>query len=573
MIENVVAGEIVEIEGDIRIENKSNIKKSNKRTVVVHAESIRYVNRKDLVITSKDIEGFERFAKLDCEVENCQRNILRRLIAMFAPNVVGHEDVKLGVLRSIVGGDKQHGEFKSGFIDTFMVGDAGTAKSTLGNEATKIKPNSRHVSAPHASAKTITGIVDKENEGYTLRLGAIPLANDAICSIDEITAFPPEEQSKLLDVLQDREFDLDKYGRHFKIQAHTTIIATANPIGLRWSDRERISNDEVPMIKKLLDRFLQIYAFRDDMSEKQTHEFTKQMSIIRKRRPHNYNFLRGYLIYASQIKIRTITPEAEFMLNDFWEKARAKGKLSIRMFKGIFSIAEAQAKLQLKDVVDSKIAEQTMESVRLMMVQYGETVKSTADPRELTYSKCLEILRESKIGITVRSLFEMACKADTQIIEYIGRDWSISGNFKVKYVVDMLRIHTNVKEVGSKPLILQWINGNSLGLSDVSDVCDAIIENNNHQNTAKQDLSKTEITSYTSHTSDSNIENSESIEIETEDQTKPRPEECPNCHEMVHPYNWNTHPACCKALINIKHPTPNNEGKVFGFDVNSITTD
>ena len=102
------------------------------------------VNRKDLVITSKHIEAFERFAKLDCEVENCNRNLLKRLIAMFAPNVVGHEDVKLGILRSIVGGnrnghDNNNGQFNNGFIDTFMVGDPGTAKSTLGNEATKIK--------------------------------------------------------------------------------------------------------------------------------------------------------------------------------------------------------------------------------------------------------------------------------------------------------------------------------------------------------------------------------------------------------------------------------------------------
>ena len=389
----------------------------------------------------------------------------------------------------------------------------------------KLKPNSRHVSAPHASAKTITGIVDKENEGYTLRLGAIPLANDAICSIDEITAFPPEEQSKLLDVLQEREFDLDrKYGRHFKISAHTTIIATANPIGSRWNDRERISNDEVPMIKKLLDRFLQIYAFRDDMTPEQNHEFTKQMSIIRKRRAHNYNFLRGYLIYASQIKIRTITPEAEFMLNDFWEKARAKGKLNIRMFKGLFSIAEAQAKLQLKDIVDAKIAEQTMESIRLNMVQYGETVKTTTNPKEWTYSKCLEIIREIKQGITVYSLFEMACKADNLISGYIGRNLSMDGNKKIKVIVEMLREHNNIKQTGGKPVVLQWIDYNNLDnslLSDHSDHSDPIIENDDHENTVQQDTSKMKIGSDRSDRTDSNIDNSKSIEM---DQSKPEPE-------------------------------------------------
>ena len=70
----------------------------------------------------------------------------------------------------------------------------------------KIKPNSRHVSAPHASSKTITAIVDKENESVTLRLGAIPLSSYSICAIDEITAFPPEEQARLLDVIARRNF-------------------------------------------------------------------------------------------------------------------------------------------------------------------------------------------------------------------------------------------------------------------------------------------------------------------------------------------------------------------------------
>ena len=99
------------------------------------------------------------------------------------------------------------------------------------------------------------------------------------------------------------------------------------------------------------------------------------------------------------------------------------------------------------------------------------------------------------------------------------------------------------------------------------------IKNNdfgNTENLTKVDTSKMKIVSDVSDTSDSNIENSKSIEIET-DIDKTNPDECPNCHEMVDPYNMNTHPTCCKALINVKHPTPNNEGKVFGFDVKSLT--
>ena len=191
-IVNVIAGEIVQITGSIELHDVVKSKKQGQtkiKKVVVNATSIKYINRKELVVTPKDIENINKFASYP--------NLTQRLIAMFAPNVIGHNHIKLGVLRSIVGGD-DHGQRGGGRVNTFLVGDPGTAKNTIGQEAAKIKPNSRHVSAPHASSKTITAIADKENETVSLKLGAIPLARGAICAIDEITAFPLEEQGRLL---------------------------------------------------------------------------------------------------------------------------------------------------------------------------------------------------------------------------------------------------------------------------------------------------------------------------------------------------------------------------------------
>jgi DNA replicative helicase MCM subunit Mcm2 (Cdc46/Mcm family) len=334
-ITNVIPGEVVEIVGNIELVSK-NAKKSKVKTVVVNATSIKYVNRKELIISNKDIEAIEKFAH-----SNYELSLTERLGILFAPNVVGHKDAKLGLLRSIVGGDN-HGQRGGGRINTFMVGDPGTAKSTLAQEAAMIKPNSRHVSAPHASSKTITGIADKENESVTLRLGAIPLSRNAICAIDELTAFAPEEQSRLLDVLEEGILDIDKHGRHWTIQSPTTIIATANPIQSKWSNSEVVSNDEINMLKTLLDRFQQVYIFRDNMNEKEIDSFVAQMSTIKNRRRHNYNFLRKYLIYASGINVRSIIPEAEYMLNEFWKTAKLKKLMGIRGLLAIFSVAEAQ---------------------------------------------------------------------------------------------------------------------------------------------------------------------------------------------------------------------------------------
>ena len=90
------------------------------KKVVVNATSIKYINRKELVVTPKDVENINKFASYP--------NLTQRLIAMFAPNVIGHNHIKLGVLRSIVGGD-DHGQRGGGRVNTFLVGDPGTAKS------------------------------------------------------------------------------------------------------------------------------------------------------------------------------------------------------------------------------------------------------------------------------------------------------------------------------------------------------------------------------------------------------------------------------------------------------------
>jgi len=400
------------------------------------------------------------------------------------------------LLRFIVGG-ADHGQRGGGRVNTFMVGDPGTAKSTLGQEAAKIKPNSRHVSAPHASSKTITGIADKENESVTLRLGAIPLARNAICAIDEVTAFQPDEQARLLDVLEEGILDIDKHGRHWTIPAPTTIIATANPIQSRWTNREVISKDEINMLKTLQDRFQQTYVFRDNMSKEQTDNFVNQMSAIRKRKRHNYNFLRKYLIYASTIEVNTITPEAQYMLNEFWKGAKLQETLSMRMYGGLFSIAEAQAKLYLKHTIDEEIAKEIMESVQLMMIQHGQTIKATTNPKVVTYNKFLEILQKNKIGIAIKSLCEKACKESPQIAAYLGKKWSLEGNIKVKQVISMLRNHSGIKVIQSNPLVLQWI-GASPDSSDTSDTdkisnsfvsCDNRNENENKTISEVSDVS------------------------------------------------------------------------------------
>ena len=106
------------------------------------------------------------------------------------------------------------------------------------------------------------------------------------------------------------------------------------------------------------------------------------------------------------------------MLNHFWIHPK-KRTLSIRGYNALFRIAEAQAKLQLKNEVDADIATQTMESVKLMMVQYDQTIQTIKNPRDTTFDAFLGILEDTQGPIEIKELCKMACKRDVRIESYL----------------------------------------------------------------------------------------------------------------------------------------------------------
>ena len=390
-----------------------------------------------------------------------------RIISMFGPNVIGHNTAKLGILRSIVGGvdnsiekrqKRKEDNGRRGRIHTLLVGDPGTAKSILGRESTKILPNSRYVTAQNASGKSLIGIVDKENDSLVLRLGAIVLSKNSICAINEIGSLNFEDQGHLIDTLEEGRLSLDKYGMHYEIDSPTSVIATSNPHGISWKTSP-VSKDDIPIVKNLLDRFDQSYEFRDNLSEREIEEYTKRKTILRKQKNHNYNFLKKYLIYVKSNINPKITENTENRLNQFWINTKIQGVATNRSYDSIFRIAEAQAKLNFSDEIGDEIANQVMDSLILIYVQYGKVIEKISNPRSITAQSFFNILKQTDIGFSIIELCKTACEENKQVAEYLGNKWSLQNNHKLKIVVDILVNRQDIKIIQQKPYIKSLKHG------------------------------------------------------------------------------------------------------------------
>lgn len=136
---------------------------------------------------------------------------------MMSPQIYGHDDVKLGELLQGVGGapiQKNNPNVRY-WINSLLIGDKGTAKTAMAEDAIKLQPGSQIASGQHSTGKGIVAIAEKESGsgnggGAFLRAGAATFANNASCLIDEFGIMPYAEQNQILSLMEKGYFNFNK---------------------------------------------------------------------------------------------------------------------------------------------------------------------------------------------------------------------------------------------------------------------------------------------------------------------------------------------------------------------------
>ncbi|XP_049822824.1 DNA replication licensing factor Mcm7 [Aethina tumida] len=303
-----------------------------------------------------------------------------RLATSLAPEIYGHVDVKKALLLLLVGGvDRRPDGMKiRGNINICLMGDPGVAKSQLLGYIDRLAPRSQYTTGRGSSGVGLTAAVMKDPLTGEMMLegGALVLADQGVCCIDEFDKMADADRTAIHEVMEQQTISIAKAGIMTCLNARVSILAAANPAYGRYNPKRTIEQN-IQLPAALLSRFDLLWLIQDKADRDNDLRLAKHITYVHqhcKQPPTQSNPLDMSVMakYIALCKKRDpIIPEdlTDYIVNAYVElrkEARNSTDMtftSARNLLGILRLSTALARLRLSNTVDKN---DVNEAIRLM---------------------------------------------------------------------------------------------------------------------------------------------------------------------------------------------------------------